>query len=80
MSYPKFTREELIADWFKRSQKEGTEEFTIFDQFMSLWLAFNAWGTYESKEGKDFQMLSWIKAKTNLPSIHSKLMKGDADY
>jgi hypothetical protein len=80
MSYPTFTHEELIADWYKRSQKERTREFTIFDQFMSLWLAFNAWGTYESKKDKDFQMLSWVKTSTDLPNIHSRLMKGDEDY
>ena len=60
MPYPTFTHEELIADWYKRSQKEKTRKFTIFDQFMSLWLAFNAWGTYKSKKDKDFEMLSWI--------------------
>lgn len=47
---------------------------------MSLWLAFNAWGTYESKKDKDFEMLSWIKTNTDLPNIHRKLVKEDQDY
>jgi hypothetical protein len=80
MSYPTFTREELIVDWYKRSQKEKTRKFTVFDQFVSLWFAFNAWGTYESKKDKDFEMLSWIKSNTNLPEIHNRLTKDDADY
>jgi len=80
MSYPTFTHEQLIAGWYKRSQKERTGEFTIFDQLMSLWLAFNAWGTYESKKDKDFEMLSWIKTNTDLPNIHRKLVKEDQDY
>lgn len=80
MSYPTFTHEELIADWYKRSQKEKTRRFTIFDQFMSLWLAFNAWGTYKSKKDKDLEMLSWIKINTNLPEIHNRLVKDDEDY
>ena len=34
--YPSFTHEELIIDWFKRSQGEKVKKFTIFDQFISL--------------------------------------------
>ena len=51
--YPSFTHEELIIDWFKRSQGEKVKKFTIFDQFISLWFAFNSWGTYKSKKDRD---------------------------
>ena len=41
--HPRFTHEELIVDWFKRSQGQRTRKFTIFDQFISLWFSFNSW-------------------------------------
>jgi hypothetical protein len=53
MSYPTFTHEELIVDWFRRSQKQNVRSFTLFDQFVALWFAFNSWGTYLSKKDKD---------------------------
>lgn len=79
MSYPTFTHE-LIIGWYDRSQKEKARKFTIFDQFISLWLAFNAWGTYKSKKDTDNQMLKWIKKNTDLPTIHNQLMKDNKDY
>ncbi|MGD9130138.1 MAG: hypothetical protein PVH73_01025 [Candidatus Bathyarchaeota archaeon] len=66
--------------WYNRSQKEKTRKFTMFDQFISLWLSFNAWGTYKSREDQDYQMLRWIKTNTGLPEIHNRLMNDDAEY
>jgi hypothetical protein len=80
MSFHASTYEELITEWFKRSQKEGAREFTIFDQFMSLWLSFNAWGTYKSKKDKDSSMLNWVKVNTDLRNTHIRLMKDDDEY
>ena len=80
MAYPTVTRERLIVDWFNRSQMRVTPRSSIFDKFMSLWVAFNAWGTYQSKKGKDAEMLSWIKINTDLPRIHAELMKDNEDY
>lgn len=80
MTYPTFTHEELIVDWFKRSQKQRARRFTIFDQFISLWFAFNSLGTYLSKKDKDSEMLRWIKAHTDLPAIHKTLIKNDPQF
>jgi len=80
MTYPTFTRKELIIDWFKRSQKQRAREFTIYDQFISLWLAFNSWGTHLSKKDNDSEMLRWIKAHTDLPVIHKTLSKHDPEF
>jgi len=78
--YPSFTHEELIIDWFKRSQGEKVKIFTIFDQFISLWFAFNSWGTYKSKKDRDRDMLHWVKRNTRLPQIFEELIENDPDF
>jgi hypothetical protein len=78
--YPSFTHEELIVDWFKRSQGLRARKYTIFDQFISLWFAFNSWGTYLSKKGKDIDMLNWVKTNTKLPQILKELIEKDLEF
>lgn len=42
----------LVDHWFKRAVGENVQ-FDDFDRFVSLWIAFNAWGTYAfSKESE----------------------------
>lgn len=79
MSYPTFTPEELIIDWFNRSQKRA-EGFTLFDQFISLWLAFNSWGTYLSNEDRDWRMLDYLETNTELLTIYRMLMENDREF
>jgi len=78
--YPSFTYEELIIDWFKRSQGEKVKRFTIFDQFISLWFAFNSWGTYRSRKDRDRDMLRWVKRNTKLSQILEELIERDHDF
>ena len=78
--YPTFTHEKLIVDWFKRSQRQRARKFTIFDQFISLWFAFNSWGTYLSNKDKDAEMLRWIKSNTRLPQILEQLTTNDSEF
>jgi len=78
--YPTFTHEELIVQWFKRSQKQRVRKFTVFDQFISLWFAFNSWGTYLSKEDRDTDMFNWIKRNTKLPQIFEELTKSNPEF
>ena len=78
--YPSFTHEELIIDWFKRSQGQRVRKFTVFDQFISLWFAFNSWGTYLSKKDRDTDMLRWVKENTKLSRILEQLTKKNSEF
>ncbi len=57
-------KEKTIKDWFSRSLGQVVE-FTVFDRFISLWFAFNSWGTYRSERDKDVDMLKWVKDERN---------------
>lgn len=78
--YPSVSRDQLIINWYKRSQKQRATKITVFDQFIYLWFAFNAWGTSLSQKDRDSKMLCWIKRHSNLPQIHKVLIKNDSDY
>jgi len=78
--YPSFTHEELIIDWFKRSQRQRVRKFTVFDQFISLWFAFNSWGTYLSRKDKDTDMLRWVKRNTTLCHVLEELIERDSEF
>lgn len=69
----------LIVNWYNRSRGRKVE-FTIFDRFVSLWMAFNAWGTHESQEDSDSNMIRWVKATSIMPSIFAQLMKSDKEF
>lgn len=69
----------LIVKWFRRSQGE-TVEFDIFDRFASLWISFNAWGTYESHSDTDRKMIEWAKTNSALTTEFSELINDDAPF
>ena len=71
------TREQLVIYWYRKSQKIKVAQFTIFDQFISLWLAFNSWGTYLSKADIDRAMLEYVKENAQLKSVYSELVQKD---
>jgi len=80
MVYPSFRHEDLIIDWFKRSQNEETRGFTVFDKFISLWFAFNSWGTYSTKKAKDWQMLNAVKKEPRLLTSYGKSITEDPEF
>jgi len=69
----------LIVKWFRRSQGE-TVEFDVFDRFASLWISFNAWGTYESHENTGRKMIDWAKTNQTLTVKFSELISNDASF
>jgi hypothetical protein len=69
----------LIVKWFRRSQGE-TVEFDVFDRFASLWISFNAWGTYESHSDTDRKMIEWAKTNSTLATKFSELISNDAPF
>jgi len=71
------TREKLIIDWFKRSQKQRTKNFGIFDQFISLWFAFNSWGTFVTKSDADWLMIRKLKTDRALLSSFGSLLSNE---
>jgi len=70
----------LIVNWFRRSQGELVDEFTIFDKFVSLWISFNAWGTYQSQKDTDRQMIEWTKSNEALKERLGELLTNDSDF
>jgi len=43
-------------------------------------MAFNAWGTHESQEDYDSNMINWVKTLSLMPSIFAQLMKLDKEF
>lgn len=77
MSPSNISKQELIVRWYNRSQKRRTKAFTIFDQFISLWVAFNSWGTFVTKQSKDRDMINTIKNNKVLVDRYDSLIKDD---
>jgi hypothetical protein len=50
---------EIVVKWFDRSQDHGDWK-NVFDRFIFLWIAFDAWGSNESKAIND-KMIDWAK-------------------
>ena len=68
--------ENLILNWVNRSQGRSME-FTAFDKFISLWIAFNAWVTYKSNSDRDIDMIEWVKKKSELPNMFKNLIESN---
>ena len=77
---------EIVVKWFDRSQDSKTWP-SVFDRFIFLWIAFDAWGSNESIMIND-KMVDWAKTspmkdifKKIRPEIESHLKglqkKGD---
>src|SRR5437867_436611 len=50
---------EIVVEWFERSAH--SEKWpSIFDRFIFLWIAFDAWGSNESRQMND-KMIDWLK-------------------
>jgi hypothetical protein len=52
----------------------------MFDRFASLWISFNAWGTYESHFYQDRNMINWAKTNSSLVTNFSVLIKDNAPF
>jgi hypothetical protein len=78
MAQPNVTHEKIITNWYRRSQKQKASKYTIFDQFISLWFAFNSWGTYTTKKDKDREMLDYVKTNLTLQTAYRSLLKDGA--
>ncbi len=47
----------IIKDW---SQQSKNQEDNL-NKFISLWIAFNAWGSNMSNSNKDYKIINWVK-------------------
>jgi hypothetical protein len=70
----------LVVNWFRRSQGELVGEFTIFDNFVSLWISFDAWGTYQSREDRSRKMIEWVKSNETLKEKFVESFKKDSNF
>jgi hypothetical protein len=77
MSRSDVKKQDLIIRWYRRSQKRRTKSFTIFDQFIALWVAFNSWSTFVSKEATDRKMINSIRTNRALTETFALLMNED---
>ena len=59
----------LIRNWFRRAQGERLLEFDIFDRFVALWIAFDAWGTSRSGRVTGRGVINWSKTHSPLQVV-----------
>jgi hypothetical protein len=50
---------EIVINWFCRSQDNTFP--SVFDRFISLWIAFEAWATNESNSVNSREIINWVK-------------------
>lgn len=65
-----------IFRWYSRSKgQEITSPPHAFDNFISLWIAFNCWGYYETSEDTDRKMINSLKTNIKLKEEFEKSKK-----
>ena len=69
----------LVDHWFRRAVGENIQ-FDDFDRFVSLWIAFNAWGNYVLSKDNDRQMIEAAKIDTRLNTWFQNLMRSDPSF
>ena len=67
---------EIVVEWFERSAH--SEKWpSIFDRFIFLWIAFDAWGSNESRQMND-KMIDWLKT-SQLKDVFRRIRPGIED-
>jgi hypothetical protein len=69
----------LVRSWLARARGEKVAEFTPFDSFLALWIAFNAWAMFRTGARSDRAMINRLGADNALRSRHCLLMN-EASY
>src|ERR1035437_5122779 len=77
MSRSDITKQALIVRWYARSQKHQTKSFNIFDKIISLWVAFNSWGTFVTKQSNDRKMIDELRNNKKLLDSYAVLKRED---
>lgn len=52
----------LISRWYQKSQKEGKEGDDVFDRFISLWIAFNAYYAGNNLSESEYKQLDLFQS------------------
>jgi len=66
---------EIVVQWFDRSQ-DTVNWPSIFDRFIFLWIAFDAWGSNESGQIND-KMIDWVK--TSRMKVIFRVLRNDLE-
>jgi hypothetical protein len=80
MSHYIFKPEKLIIDWFERSQTRRATNLTLFDRFISLWFAFNGWGTFITNEDADRTMINHLRTNSELMASFRVFVENDPEF
>jgi hypothetical protein len=62
-----------ITKWYLRSQGKKLE-FSVVDNFISLWIAFVSWSEFKSKGETDREIIQWLKRSPFLIEIFQELL------
>lgn len=65
---------QLIDHWYRRAVGDDVV-FDTFDRFVSLWIAFNAWGSYVFGKDNDRSMLEDAKKDQRLTDSFGRLLQ-----
>ena len=69
----------IVDNWFRRAIGQDVQ-FDDFDRFVSLWIAFNAWGTYVFSKDKDREMVEAAKKDQRLIASFQNLVETDLSF
>ena len=71
----------IVVQWFDRSQ-DAKKWPSVFDRFIFLWIAFDAWSSNESGRTKSEEVTAWLKTsrlaevfRRNVPRIDDHLQR-----
>jgi hypothetical protein len=69
----------LVDNWYRRATGQNVS-FDIFDRFVSLWIAFNAWGTCRFDKDTDRKMVEAAKKDRRLKASFENLFQNDPPF
>lgn len=74
MPNPRLVRD-LVVRWHERSKSNELEVKDIFDRFICLWIAFNAWGNGVTRTDQDAQMIDELARDPQLREVFGRCLK-----